>query len=232
MVSSGLEAQRSAADRRVARGVVVLTLAVSLWSMILPFPYVAAACAVAAVPVVALAVLRAGRGRFALEARHGDPRPSFPVALVLPAVALWSRSLDLTILDREAPFVWAAAVALPLSVLTSASDPALRRRWLAVPVLAIVWGVWAWGAIRFADTLLDGSEGEVYEARVLDKRSVGGRSPAQKLRLSAWGPGGVEREVNVPQPVFAQVRVGDVVCPTVRPGALGLRWLRIERCER
>jgi hypothetical protein len=51
------------------------------------------------------------------------------------------------------------------------------------------------------------------------------------LRIGAWGPRATPEDVTVPWETYRSANVGDTVCVLLRPGAFGIPWYRISRCQ-
>lgn len=230
------EAERAASlrrARRTARAATAVSVGACAWGFLRPRPYGLALGALAAIPVLVACVLLLGRGAYSVEGKRNDPRPDLGLALAAPGVVLMLRSiLDLQLIDWRPPLLW-TVLAAPVAVVLvlRAADPGARRRWYVVPLLALLAGPWAWGMLTLGNAVLDRGRGESFQARVVDKRIASGKHTSYYLRLAPWGPVADEDEIDVGRKAYQRIDVGDVVCPRLRPGALGFRWFRLERCE-
>lgn len=229
------EAERTASlrtARLVARVTTGASVAAAAWAFFRPEPYALAIGVLAAIPVLVGLVLMLGRGVYSLEGERNDPRPNLAFALIAPGLVLMLRSLgDLSVIDWQRPLVWTLAAAPAAAFVLRAGDPRARRRWFVVPLFALMCAPWAWGSLTLGNAVLDGSPGEPFRAQVVDKRISSGKHTSHYLKLAPWGPVTEEDEVDVGRAAYDRIEIGDVVCPRLRPGALGFRWFRLEGCE-
>ena len=80
------------------------------------------------------------------------------------------------------------------------------------------------------DIQLDFSPGEVTPVQVLDKHEYRGRhSHTYDLYLPAWGPRPGRNSIEVSSATYSAVSIGDSVCLTLHPGAIGLPWFDVLR---
>ncbi|XXY13096.1 hypothetical protein WME88_33020 [Sorangium sp. So ce216] len=216
--------------RSIARAAAALSVGAMVWAWLYPRPYAAAVATIAAIPLATVALLLGGRGLYTLSDHRNEARPSLILPLLGPGLILTARALfDFSAIDWQRTLVWAALVAVALTALVMAVDPALRQRWYGPLGVSLVLAAHAWGALQMANALLDRGEPEVFRVEVLDKRFYSGKGPRYRLWLAPWGPdqGG---EVTVDSDLYGAVEVGGAVCVMLRPGALGVRWFRAQRC--
>lgn len=218
--------------RRIARGATWGSAGVVAWGWFAPRPYGAAIAALALVPAAALALLLVHRGRYTIERRRNDARPGLEVPVLLPGLVLMLRSmLDFHVVDFRPLLVATAAGTLLLVALVSAGDPALRRRWYLLPVMALLLTAYPYGGLAEANALLDRSEPEVFQVRVIGKRISSGKHTSYDLRLAPWGPYDAPEEVDVGRARYQRIAVGDSVCVLLSRGALGARWYQVDECR-
>ncbi|KYF69510.1 hypothetical protein [Sorangium cellulosum] len=217
--------------RRVARAATVLSAGTMAWALLYPRPYEAAVATLAAIPLATVALLLAGRGLYAISDARNEIRPSLMVPLFGPGLFLTVRAIfDLHVIDWEPSLVWTALVTLALTVLVMVGEPGLRRRWFAPLGVLLFLAAHPWGALQMANALLDRSEPEVLRVAVLDKHITSAKRLKHRLRLAPWGPA-QEGEVTVDSDLYEAVEVGGEVCVALQPGALGVRWFLIGRCD-
>lgn len=216
--------------RKVARALNAAAMAACGWAWLFPRPYPAAIVVLGVLPLAAIAVLLAGRGRYAFEPDRNDPRPSLAVAVMGPGLVLGMRGLlDLHVLDWRPLVAGAAAGGAALAAVIAAGDRRSRRRWLFV----LLWPLLSfhpWGALTLANALLDRAAPEVFEVTVRGKHVSGGKHTSYDLVLDPWGPVRDPGAVDVGRRLYQATPVGGLVCVALRPGALGARWYVVARC--
>jgi hypothetical protein len=228
------EARRAALARshraaKVLKGVAVVA---SGWGLLFPRPYPVAMAALAAIPLATIALVLAGRGRYAVEENRNEVRPGVAVPILAPGGVLMLRALlDYQVVDVWRVLGWTAAGAVALTALLVRGDAALRRRWFVPVLLLALVAPYPWGALNAADVLLDRAPAEVHEVPVLHKHVSSGKHTSYDLRLPPWGPVAEAQEVDVGEELYGAVEVGDVVCAHLRPGALGARWYVVDLCD-
>ncbi|ACL63732.1 conserved hypothetical protein [Anaeromyxobacter dehalogenans 2CP-1] len=228
------EARRAslAGSHRVAKVLKGAALAAGGWGLLFPRPYPVAIAVLAAIPLATLALVLAGRGRYAVEERRNEVRPGVGVPIFAPGVVLMLRALlDYEVVDVARVLGWTAAAAVALTALLVRGDAALRRRWYVPALVLALVAPYPWGALNAADVLLDRAPAEVHEVPVLHKHVSSGKHTSYDLRLPPWGPIGAAQEVDVGRELYGQVEVGDLVCTHLRPGALGARWFVVDLCD-
>jgi len=98
----------------------------------------------------------------------------------------------------------------------------------AVTACAAAYG---YGATSVVDIQLDFSAGDVSQVQVLDKHEYAGRrSHTYDLILPAWGPRTGQNSIEVSAATYQAVNIGDNVCITLHPGAVGLPWFTSAAC--
>jgi hypothetical protein len=229
----GDEAERARAlgrARIVARVLNGVSIAAGAWGWLLPRPYVAAVATLAALPLVGVALLLGGRGRYSFDAGRTDPRPSIAFVVMGPGIVLGLRALlDLNVLDHAPLLPGAAIGGLALVAAVAVGEPKARKAWLLALLLPLL-GYYPWGGLTLANALLDRGEAEVFRVVVRGKHVSSGKHTSYELRLDPWGPVAEQKGVDVGRALYRSVEVGDTVCVSLRPGALGARWFVVGRC--
>jgi hypothetical protein len=83
-----------------------------------------------------------------------------------------------------------------------------------------------------ANVRLDTASPERFRTTFIGKRITDGRSSRTwYLRLKPWGPQAESSEAAVSPSLYHAVNVGEGVCADMRPGALGIAWYIVQRCE-
>jgi len=97
-------------------------------------------------------------------------------------------------------------------------------------IVAICAGLYAYGAITYADTRFDQSAVTPSPTQVLAKWESHGRSTSYDLKLAPWGPFDHPITVSVSSGLYSAVSEGDQVCMLLHPGAVGLAWYETRAC--
>jgi hypothetical protein len=224
--------------RKIARALTGVAVAACAWGWLYPRPYPVAVATLGALPLVGLALLLGGRGRYAFDSgrrvlppgARTDPRPSLVVAIMFPGLVLGLRGIqDLHVLDWKPLLAGAAVGGMILAAAIAVGDPKARKAWVLgvlVPLLAFH----PWGALALANALLDRGALEVYRVSIRGKHVSSGKHTSYDLTLDPWGPVTEARSEDVGRALYEAVRVGGHVCVALRPGALGVRWYVVRRC--
>lgn len=101
---------------------------------------------------------------------------------------------------------------------------------MAALTLALVLA-YGYGVCALGDAVLDRSSASTYTTTVYGKHVTSGRNRRPMFRLGPWGPRTTEDEVAVSWDVYRRTNVGDAVCVSLYPGALGIPWYRVGGCQ-
>lgn len=217
---------------RIAWTLRVAAFALCGWGWFAPRPYLAAVGALAALPVIAVAVALAGHGRYGLEGRREDLRPELLTPILFPGVVLGLRALlDLHLVDQRPLIPWTALGTLGLVALLLAADASLRRRWWMGLLMASLLAAHPWATAAQANVLLDRTPGQPFEVPVIDKQISRGKVIQHQLQLAPWGPVAAPERVDVEAALYEVVEPGGTVCVELHGGALGARWFSVARCR-
>lgn len=188
-------------------------LALSLWGLWWPEPYLLCVAALAIAPVVGVLLFTIS------DELAGDA-----VTLVLmPLLALWLRALDFPMIDW-APACLVAAMATVVAI----TGMALARSDRAVAMLVgAASALWAWSVVIEANVLAAPGSTTFVRTEVVDKRDT--RS-SNYLTLKPPLYRSVPREVDVGWRLYGAVQPGDEVCVRVHRGAFGWRWWDVNFC--
>jgi hypothetical protein len=230
----GSEAERARAlgrARITARIVNGVAIAATLWGWIAPRPYLVVVATLAVLPLVGLALLVAGKGRYAFDARPAEPRPSLAATVLGPGLILGLRAiLDVHVLDVRPVLVGAAVGAVAVAAVLAATASDFRKWWL-IALMTPLLGFHPGGALSLGNAILDRGEPEVFRVAVRGKHiSSGSKHTSHDLQLDPWGPVREPDTVDVGRRLYDAVAVGEEVCVLLRPGALGVRWYVVVRC--
>jgi len=136
------------------------------------------------------------------------------------------------LLGLEAPLIGAAAGALAGFALALAT---LRKTKLAAPIqyaviLSALFALYGGAALMVIDVRFDTARPQVFRAAIADKYVRRGRQTNYILAVPPWGPRTRPSTIGVASSLYDSVQVGDPICMTLHPGALGSAWYEAVRC--
>ncbi len=216
-----------ALERRLAGFLNAGLFALLLWAFLYPHPYELVVEINAAAIAASSALFFVKRKRWRLESSKNDPRPDVR-GLYAPAGALCFRTLiDIRILDWGGALLVASVGALAIVGLCMAYG-APQRSLVGVGLLAVAA---IYGPLGEANTLLDKSRAQVFQARVTEKHTSEYRGHTSwNVTLAAWGPQRTEAEEEVSHKDYDALAVGQNACVHLYPGALRFRWYYVAPC--
>jgi hypothetical protein len=181
------------------------------------------------IPLVVLALVLSSPASFEV----GRVRRGINGLVALPFAALLLSNLYHAQIDPYWPALPAAlavVVVLPLAW-NVRNAPGVASPFAVLTVVALCTALYGYGATSVVDTQLDFSPGEVTPVQVLDKHEYRGRhSHSYDLYLPAWGPRAGRNSIEVSSATYSAVNIGDSVCITLHPGAIGLPWFTNGLC--
>jgi hypothetical protein len=196
-----------------------------------PQPRIAVLIAVlSSVTLLALVVLSAES--FLVTARGGT-RQVFNYILIAPVAAM-------VIFGSGGEFVHpefgglVAAVAAAIAALAGVWAP--RRAPLPSPMIFLVFLAFygaglGWGATMLGDRFFDASTGQVFPVTVQSTWRTWGRGQHYHVQLAPWGPVPNATSMTVAISTFDDAQRGAPMCAKLHPGALGLAWYSVGRCD-
>lgn len=229
MAAPGPRADAFGRDRVAARWVNWLSIATGVVALAASDERSVAVVVPYLTPLVAMAIVRWGRGRFTLEGERAGP-PSLFLAVLMPGLLAGLGAIRdwVHLVSMGAPLLPALACGVAVGGLALLAEPRLRRRWSSrIAVVALLAFVYA-GAVVMANRRLDASSPTAYQAEVLGRRIAQGRGGGPMLDLGPWGPRAEHDTVHVPMDVYERSRVGGTVRVLLRPGWLGMAWFEVE----
>ena len=181
------------------------------------------------IPLVVLSLVLAAPGSF----ESGRVRRGVNGLIALPFMSLLFSNLYHAQIDPywpALPGALAAIVVLPLAW-NIRSAPGVSSPIAMLGVVAFCAGAYGYGATSVVDIQFDFSAGDVSQVQVLDKHEYSGRhSHSYNLNLPAWGPRTGPNSIEVSAATYRAVNIGDNVCITLHPGAVGLPWFTSNAC--
>lgn len=206
-------------------------LALFVWLLVFPKPYVLAIAVALILPWIAVALVLRFPKTLLIDFKGRTLRGSLDGIFLIPSVALAVRAFrDLSFLDSWTVFLAAIATAACIIIVLTRILPRLPSSWDEWTVLALVALAYAFGALAQIDTLPDDTRPVIYRTTVRGMHVSGGRSSISYLDLAPWGQQERSGDVGVPYEFYWKVRPGAQVCVFVRPGFIGLRWYWVDFC--
>ncbi len=182
------------------------------------------------IPLVVLGLVLASPASF----EAGRVRRGPNGLVVLPFAALLFSNLYHAQIDPVWPALPAALAAVVVAPLAwgVTRAPGVTSPLTMLTVVTLCAAVYGYGATSVVDIQLDFSAGQVLPVQVLDKHiSSGRRSSSYHLSLPAWGPRMGPNSIEVSSSIYRALNVGDSVCITLHPGAIGLPWFTSDVCS-
>ncbi len=225
--------RRLANARRLARGAIWANMGLYAWALFYPRPYELLVALLMALPWIAVWIMAQAPGIYAFNAPRGSAQPDLTLLLISPGLFLMLRAmLDVHVLDWQRQMLWGVAVAIALMGAVVWVLPAARKKPGGVALTGALLLAYGYGASALGNALLDRHPSTSYTTRVNGKHVTGGRNRTPELQLAAWGPKEAGSDVAVSWDIYRSTGIGDTVCVQLHPGALGVPWYRVAKCER
>jgi hypothetical protein len=222
-----------AKGKRLARILNVIASLAALWGFVYPRPYEPVVLVLAALPWIAVEIVRRSGGLFRVDANRNDAHPNVAIAFIFPGMVLGLRSvLDYDIVYSLAVVWFTIGIGGLLCLSAIAVDPSLRGKVGTIAGLLVLSLAYGYGTVIEANALLDHSPEASYIANVEGKRIVKGQTTTYELDLGAWGPKTKLNKLRVTRATYNAVEGGDVVYLTLKQGALGVNWYFMRQWQR
>jgi hypothetical protein len=224
--------QRLASARRIARLAIWVNAGLVAWTFLYPHPYQALIFILIALPWIAIWIMAQAPGIYAFNGPRGSGRPDLTVLLIAPGFLLTLRALqDVQILDWQRLMLWAILVTLALIVTVVWTLPAAREKPGSVLITLLLLLSYGYGASALENASLDRSPATSYSTQVYGKHVTSGRHRTPEMSLGPWGSRPGDQDVTVSWDLYNSTSVGDKVCVLLHPGAFGVPWYRISKCQ-
>jgi hypothetical protein len=195
-------------------------------------PSVVAALLVAPLPLASIALVWLSRGRWTLNGRRSEHRPSLTVPFLIPSIGMVAGTVQLfPPVDWQAPLAVAAAIGIATALAVSVAEVRSTGRAAFIAFSVAIGTGWGWGLVALANGGLDSAPAQTFHTTLVDKWIHHGKSTSLHFRLAPWGPFSQEQDVQVSDAVYYRIAIGGAVCPALHSGALGWRWYFVEPCE-
>jgi len=218
--------------RSVARLATWANTGLIVWAFIYPHPYELVIFILAALPWVAVWIMARAPGLYMLNAPRGSGQPDLTILLISPGFLLMFRALhDVQILDWQRLLLSAGLVSMALMGSVVWAIPSARQRLGVAALTLALLMAYGYGATALGNAVLDQTRGSIYPTTVYGKHVTSGRNRTPTMRLGPWGPRATQEDATVPWDVYRSTNVGDKVCAVLHPGAFGIPWYRIAKCQ-
>jgi hypothetical protein len=222
---------RFAQARNIARNITFVAPVLYLWSSVYPYPYLLIIGLLAVLPWLPVALMAKNPGVYQLTGAANSGRPDLAAALIAPALLFAMRALaDVHIIDWSALLPWIVGAGALLAAGIAWANRKPSRRWGSAIVILLAAGAYGFGAATSADAVLDAAAPTTYKPAVLRKHMTGGRNRSYELTVDPWGPRSSAEDITVSPAVFNLARVGQPICVSLHPGALGSAWYHAWVC--
>lgn len=223
--------------RRYAQYGASAAVALYLWSVVYPRPYLVIIGLLMLLPWAAVGLMARYPAVYQIGGTSppgtaASRRPDLAAMIVSAGIVLALRaSTDVHTLGWQglAPWALAAGILLGLSILRV--NRGVRRGWQTVLLIVLASCAYGYGAATIADAVLDRSTPSIFRPLVLGKHSSGGRHTTYHLLLTPWGDRKAAENIAVSPALYRAASVGGPVCVAVRSGALGSSWYRVALCD-
>ena len=205
-------------------------LAVYLWAMIMPRPYLWAVGSVAAIPVVVLLLeaVSGGMLRFGVEDDKKDARPAIASLLIMPVFLLgWRLYEDWNLLRWQPLFEWSAVLGMVTVAYLILRSETLRASVVGVTFALVLCTAYWVGVLGIANVLFDGGAMDRFPVTVLQKHKDDGTC---EMKVGPWGSVTEPSKIEVPKAFYRRYREGDRVCVYRGNGWLGFAWYDLGDC--
>jgi hypothetical protein len=193
------------------------------------YPPVLLPAVLALAPVAAIVLSSRSKGVVSLSGVADPSRVSAFLLGVLPAMLAFRAAQDLNPVSLPLIIAVGLGGGLVLTGLFWLADQRTTEDLGLLAFLIFCLSCSAGGLILDLNVRADTATPTTYRA-VVTERWMPMKRSGHKLRLTAWGPMPAGQAANVPKDVYWDVKVGDTVCPQLRPGALDLAWYDVKPC--
>ncbi len=190
-----------------------------------------AAVVLALVPIAVIYLLNRGPLLYVLGKSKRDPRTELSIALFVASMGFFFNGIQrhfVSLMPLLPSMALAALAFISGFAILSRNGPRAQGFYAVMLMCA---GFYSFGLISACDTLLDHGQPTPYQAQVVRKHVVHGKSTTYYLDFDAWGPFEGTNKIGVPYGVYRATEPGDTVCFEVHPGALHALWYERVDCE-
>jgi len=232
-----LRARRLARARSIAISLSIVSFAagVPLWiygGQLDATVFRAIDLVVAMLPWVVIAMEAHWPSLYSLMPARNDPRPSLIIVLFGSGVCLMASPLENLQVDNSTNLLLFSLVpALGLAVALYRAAPRSPRPLVSFVGLLAISIFYGFGICSQIDVQTDISKPHQLSTPVVSKAVHNGPAASYHLFLKPWMGGQDPQDLDVAQPFYDSVKVGDPVCVTSRDGALHASWHTVQSCK-
>jgi hypothetical protein len=224
-VTPGERMKKLAKGKRLARLFTGIGMFAVFWGFIYPRPYELVVVILAALPWIAIEVVRRSDGLFRMDTTPTDSHPNVAVPFILPGMVLVLRSVADYNVFQSLNVAWlSTGLGGLLCFAAYRVDPTLGKKIGTLIIMFVFSVAYGYGFVIETNVLLDHSHELRYTANVKGKHIVRGKTTSYELDLGPWGPETKPNSLRVRRETFDAVQSGDVVFIGLMRGALGLNW--------
>lgn len=207
------------------RALTLVGLASLFWLALRPEPYWLALAASAAFPVLVVLLTIIRRDRWRLDRGGEDLRPQTGLLILYPSMGLaWRAMNDWRVVDDWWLTGGVIAAGAVLVIIVAVLVRETMDNWKAITWFFVA-AIYAYGVILPANIWFDRAQPQRFQVEVVDKL-------LDDVTLAPWGPIRTQRSEEMGTRTVEQINVGDRVCVSLYPGALGIRTYSVARCVR
>lgn len=199
-----------------------------LWGLIHPHPYQICLTILVMLPITAVLMVLASRGRWALNVDNTSGKLGLGEVMALgPAAVIGLRAfLDDDVMEWKVPAAWGVVVGLTLLGIVVVIERRFHAKTLLSVGFAFMW--YAWGTLMFMNAVWDHSPTTITRVQVLDMQKG---DHVDTLHLTRWGLRKDGNEVSVTHATFRKLRKGGEACVYINAGALGWQRYQVDVCS-
>jgi hypothetical protein len=228
---------RARLKRMIAAGNVA-AFAIGFWTIFFPTQLYAVGLSLCVLlPLWGLALEMSTRGALGFESRRGRRYPlSIATIILVPALALAARAIsDLNFENYSLLIAAAVLTALTIFALFWSFDPQLRSDLNQVATIAIFAFAYCYGALAFADVILDVSSGQdtqtvIHEKRIHVSGGPKGSSVWYQVKVDPDASPAGANWINVRPDLWDSFHRAEAVCVHVGTGLLAIPWYAVRHC--
>ncbi len=206
----------------------LLALAIFLWGFLAPhFNYQFLMYTLVTFPLLPLGAMLYHKGAVYLDAGRESKVARSIIIFSLSSLIIAIRALlDFNIFDYSnfwKPFITCALIFGFL--ILKLSRPLQKRRISSLLWLVLISPAYSYGAVLTMNCLLSDTAYETYHAKVLEKSSYTSKRTVYNLNIDSWGSVSEPSRIEISEPLYREMEVGDTLEIHLHPGYLEIPWM-------
>jgi hypothetical protein len=183
-----------------------------------------ASAILALTPVLVLYLLHKDPLLYAVGKPKRDPRADLIIAVLVSGMGLMFGGIAVNFVSYKVLFEWGALVAaLYVFAFFTFTRKGPRVQGYLI-IMLIYGGLYAYGLVTVADTMLDHAPAITFATSVIGEHEVHGKSTTYYLDLAPWGPFDRDNKLSVPHGEYLRAQMGEAICLALHPGYLHAEW--------